>query len=242
MALSRFQADHQLVATGVIDFPTYERSLRDYVSVSTDGKLARVGWEPKGDAGNQPAATQIRLHIENIMLQRTAFEVGEQIFVSASLSKTAYMYCYMASARGTVIRLLPNNTNTSGWIQANQTIRIPDWMSPNPGFVMDASAPGTEGVACFATDGDIRAQLPASLQSQPFTVMEGVTNLDELEALFRSAPVQQRIAANKLTWQVVAKPVTTPPPATEAAPAANNAPSDSAAPKAKRRAASKGRV
>ena len=164
-ALARFQADHQLVATGVIDFPTYERSLRDYVSVSTDGKLERVGWTPKGDAGNQQAATQIRLNVENIMLQRTAFEVGEQIFVSASVSKTAYLYCYMASARGTVIRLLPNNTNTSGWIQANQTIRIPDWMSPNPGFVMDASAPGTEGVACFATDGDIRTQLPAALQS-----------------------------------------------------------------------------
>ncbi len=229
-ALSRFQADHQLVATGVIDFPTYERSLRDYVSVSTDGKLARIGWTPKGDAATQQAATHIRLNIENIMMQRTAFEVGEQIFVSASVSKTAYLYCYMASAQGTVIRLLPNNTNTSGWIQANQTIRIPDWMSPNPGFVMDAGSPGTEGVACFATDGDIRAQLPGALQSPPFTVMEGINNLDELESLFRSAPLQQPVAANKLTWQVIAKPAA--PPSAPAAPAEADKPADAPAPAA----------
>ena len=224
-ALSRFQADRQLVATGVIDFPTYERSLRDYVNVSPDGKLSRVGWTPSADAPNQQVATNIRLNVENIMLQRTAFEVGEQIFVSASVSRTSYLYCYLASARGTVIRLLPNSTNTSGWLQANQTIRIPDWMSPNPGFVMDAGAPGEEGVACFASDDNMQNKLPTALQTPPFTVIAGVTNLDELEALVRNSPAGQSVAARKLTWQVLPKPE--PEPAASkpsaAAPAADEA-------------------
>ena len=216
-ALMRFQADKQLIPTGVVDFPTYERSLRGYVSLNSDGKLERVGWAPKQPSSDSQAATNIRLNIENIMLQRTAFEVGEQIFVSASVSKTSYLYCYMASARGSVIRLLPNGTNTSGWIQANQTIRIPDWMSPNPGFVMDAGAPGMEGVACFASDNDIRSQLPANLQNPPFTRIEGIQNLDELEAAFRSQTSGQAIAVRKLTWQVVPKPE----PAPAKAPAAD---------------------
>lgn len=219
-ALGRFQADKQLVATGVIDFPTYERSLRDYVSLSADGKLERIGWAPRTEAPTTQTATNIRLNIENILLQRTSFEVGEQIFVSASVSKTSYMYCYMGSARGTVIRLLPNGTNTSGWIQANQTIRIPDWMSPNPGFVMDAGAPGTEGVACFASDNNVLAQLPKNLQAPPFTVIEGISNLDELEAAFRAVNTTPPIAARKLVWQVVPKAAAAP----EAAPTAPAAP------------------
>lgn len=219
-ALARFQADKQLVATGVIDFPTYERSLRNYVSLGTDGKLERVGWAPKEDAAPTQMATNIRLNLENIMLSRTSFEVGDQIFVSASVSKTSYLYCYMASARGTIIRLLPNGTNTSGWIQANQTIRIPDWMSPNPGFVMDAGAPGTEGVACFATDSDVIAKLPDNLKAHAFSVVDGITNLDELETAFRSANASTPIAARKLTWQVIPKAVAPTPAAPVVAPAA----------------------
>ena len=215
-ALARFQADKQLVATGVIDFSTYEKSLRDYVSLSADGKLERIGWAPKTDAPTTQAATNIRLNVENIVLQRTSFEVGEQIFVSASVSKTSYMYCYMGSARGTVIRLLPNGTNTSGWIQANQTIRIPDWMSPNPGFVMDAGSPGTEGVACFASDNNVLAQLPQNLQAPPFTVIEGISNFDELETAFRTVSANTPIAARKILWQVV--PKATPPAAAVPAP------------------------
>ena len=233
-ALSRFQADKQLVATGVIDFPTYERSLRDYVSLSADGKLSRVGWEPKAGAPAPSQPTNIRLNIENILLARTSFEVGEQIFMSASVSKASYLYCYMGSANGNVIRMLPNGTNTSGWIQANQTIRIPDWMSPNPGFVMNAGAPGTEGVACFASDNDVIAKLPANLKAPAFTLIQGVNDLDTLEAEFRNANPNTAIASRKLTWQVVPKPVAenpTPPPPPAAAPATPGS-KDGAAPKA----------
>ena len=43
-ALSRFQADNGMVVTGVVDFPTYERVLRNFVGLSPDGTLARIGW------------------------------------------------------------------------------------------------------------------------------------------------------------------------------------------------------
>ena len=205
-ALARFQADNQLVANGVIDFPTYERSLRNYVSLTSEGKLERIGWAPKDEGNAAAVATNIRMNIENILLERTSFTVGEQIFLSASVSRTSYLYCYMGSANGTVIRLLPNGTNTSGWLQANQTIRIPDWMSPNPGFVMDAGAPGTEGVACFASDDDINDKFPAPLRAAAFTPLQDITTLDALESAIRSIPTKTPIAARRLTWQVVPKP------------------------------------
>ncbi len=238
-ALSLFQADKQLVATGVIDFPTYERSLRDYVSLSADGKLSRIGWEPKANAVTQQA-TNIRLQIQNIMLERTAFDAGEQIFMSASVSKASYMYCYMGSANGTVIRMLPNGTNTSGWIQANQTIRIPDWMSPNPGFVMSAGVPGTEGVACFASNSDVMASLPDALKVPAFTAINGVTDLDMLEAAFRNANPGAAIASRKVMWQVVAKPVAPAPAAPPTTTPAPEKAADVPKPKAARALQGKG--
>ncbi len=215
-ALARFQADQGMVVNGVVDFSTYERALSGFVGVDDDGKLARVGWTSKNgqslelpgalDAGGTPVAVAPRvidMQIENIMLDRTTFEVGEQIFLSATVSRTSYMSCYMASAQGSVIRLLPNATNPSGWVTANQALRIPDWMSPQPGFVMDAGSPGSEGVACFAAGTDLSAQLPAAFQGAPFVPVAGVRTLDDVAAALQQAAGAEAVASQRVMWQVV---------------------------------------
>lgn len=230
LAVARFQTDQGMVVSGVIDFTTYERALRNFVTLGTDGKLARVGWATTsatpvvaaappdataaGAAASAAAPTQlaygaaapartIDMQIENIMLERTAFEVGEQIFLSATLSRTSYLSCYLADARGTVIRLLPNSANPSGWVSANQAVRIPDWMSPNPGFIMDAAAPGTEGVACFATDEDRQAQLPETLRGPALKPIAGYNRLEQINQVFAQALGADGYTGNAKYWQVV---------------------------------------
>ncbi|MEY4538178.1 MAG: hypothetical protein RL171_2329, partial [Pseudomonadota bacterium] len=47
--LGKYQADAGMVVTGVIDFPTYERVMRNYTKLDTDGKLVPVDWTPSGD-------------------------------------------------------------------------------------------------------------------------------------------------------------------------------------------------
>jgi hypothetical protein len=215
-ALARFQADQGMVVTGVTDFTTYERALSGFVGVGPDGKLTRVGWTSKngqslelpgqagpGSTGVSVAERVIDLQIENIMLDRTTFEVGEQIFLSATVSRTSYMSCYMGSAAGTVIRLLPNSTNPSGWVSANQALRIPDWMSPQPGFVMDAGTPGSEGVACFASGTDMAQQLPAAFQGPAFVPVAGMRTLDDVASALQQAAGAERISSQRLMWQVV---------------------------------------
>ena len=232
MAVARFQTDQGMVVSGVIDFTTYERALRNFVGLGTDGKLMRVGWATNSatpvaaaappDAPAQPAtpaalaygaaapARTLDMQIENIMLERTAFEVGEQIFLSATLSRTSYLSCYLVDARGTVMRLLPNSANPSGWVSANQAVRIPDWMSPNPGFIMDAVAPGTEGVACFATDEDRQAQLPAALHGPALKPIEGYHQLEQVNQSFAQTMGADGYTGNAKYWQVVPKRATAP--------------------------------
>src|SRR5256885_9749681 len=96
----------------------------------------------------------------------TSFETGEQLFLSTTVSRASYLSCFMAGADGEVTRLVPNDVNRSGWITAAQSVRLPDWMSPNPGYVINAGPPGKEGVACFATEQNMTDKLPTLLQGK----------------------------------------------------------------------------
>ncbi|MET1536984.1 peptidoglycan-binding domain-containing protein, partial [Burkholderia sola] len=49
-AIGRFQADNGMVVSGVVDFNTYERALRDFVAVGADGHITRIGWNTKSAA------------------------------------------------------------------------------------------------------------------------------------------------------------------------------------------------
>ncbi|MEG3001758.1 MAG: DUF4384 domain-containing protein [Comamonas sp.] len=213
-ALARFQTDERMIVTGVVDFPTYERSLRNFVSLTPDGHLQRIGWEnaPNNSASAVAAADkqgqppEVDLQVENIMLGRSGFEQGEQIFLSATVSRAAYLSCYMRNARNEVIRILPNATNKSGWVPGNQAVRIPDWMSPTPGFVMDAGLPGQESVGCLASDKDMSTQLPASLQKPAFQPLQGITNMEQIATQMREAAgTGSTIGLAQLHWEVTPK-------------------------------------
>jgi hypothetical protein len=238
--LGRFQADSGMVVSGVVDFPTYERALRNFVALGQDGKLVQVGWTPTQPArtggfvstgtaqaggpsnrvayGVPPPPRSIDLQIENVLVGRSAFEVGEQVFMSATLSRASYLYCFLHEAGGRVMRLLPNATNPNALISANQAIRIPDWMSPTPGFIMDASSAGTERVACFATDEDATARLPQLLRSPALVPLPEVRSLDSINEAFAKGLGPNGYTGAGVHWSVVPKRVAAAP-AAAAAPA-----------------------
>ena len=212
-ALGRFQADTGMVVSGVVDFPTYERALRNFVTLDQGGNLVQIGWSPTNPS--QPLLTaagipvqqerKIDMQIKNVLVSRSAFEVGEQVFLSATVSRASYFYCFLQEAGGGVMRLLPNTANPNALISANQAIRIPDWMSPTPGFIMDTTSPGTERVACFATGRDATASLPQLLQQTALTLMPGVRDLDFVRTAFSSSPEVEGFASAQVQWDVVAK-------------------------------------
>ena len=224
-ALGRFQADTGMVVSGVVDFPTYERALRHFVSLGPDGKLVQIGWtansdsplsssvanyrRPGGSTPYGPSAygadappRRIHMQIENVLVGRSAFEVGEQIFLSATLSRASYMYCFLHEAGGRMMRLLPNSTNPNALLSANQAIRIPDWMSPTPGFIMDATSTGTERVGCFATDIDVAEKLPQLVQVPALVPMAEGLSLDDLNRAFAGALGAESYTFAGVQWLV----------------------------------------
>ena len=226
-ALGRFQADTGMVVTGVVNFPTYERALRNFVVLGADGKLAQVGWTPINATiaaapaaagpdtpataatpvafGAAPAPRSLDLQIKNVLVDRVAFEVGEQVFVSATLSRASYFYCFLQQAEGTVMRLLPNTTNPSALMSSNETIRIPDWMSPNPGFVMDSTSAGTERLACFATDTDATRKVPQLLSPAPLVPIANLRSMDTVIEAFTETFGRDGYTGGSVQWRVMPK-------------------------------------
>lgn len=243
-ALAKYQADQGMVVTGVVDFMTYERALRNYVTLGDQGQLLRVGWNtvntepaipsvadgqvtaaPTGPAlGAEADPLHLNLQIENLVADKTVFEQGTQIFLSATVSRASHLYCYMQASQGGMIRLLPNATNPSSLVSANQTVRIPDWMVPSPGFVLDAGQPGEEAVMCFATGEDVLPRLPEAMQAPGLAVIAGMSGMDSIEAAFSQATEGgMPVAKQRMQWRVTPKravPVAAPAPAPASAAAA----------------------
>ena len=229
-ALVRFQADEDLVTHGRITFEVYERALRDYVRVDTQGHFSRVGWDktqvvsrktddlfnPKTladagsagsvDIGAASADNQIDLKIENVPSPAnrmgTSFEVGEQLFMSAVLPHTAHVWCYYQDATGSVMRLYPNAIHRNSLTQANRSIRLPDWMNPNPGFFIEATDAGQERVMCLSHERDLLADVATGvLATPPLNTMNG-ESLESIKARFEGLANDGRLGNGSVGWAV----------------------------------------
>ncbi len=243
-AVSKFQADQGMVVNGVVDFSTFERALRNFVALGEDNQLHRVGWSADATqtvhltaaadssastsivALAEPAAGKLALdmQIENLGADKLTFESGQQIFASVVLNRAAYMHCYLIEAEGHIVRLLPNSNNPNALMSANQAIRIPDWMAPNPGFVMDAGSPGNESLVCVASEQDPIDKLPNTLKGPSFTPIAGFKGMDSITQAYKQALGADGYTERALQWKVLAKrsaaPAATPAPAAAPTPAA----------------------
>ena len=202
-AVGRFQADLGMVVTGEINYNTYERALREFVAISEDGKLARVGWPELGSGQVAVAPLALTMQIENTVRDRTVFESGTQIFTSATVSRAAHLFCYLRDANNNVVKLLPNMGNPESLVSANQAIRLPDWMVPYPAFVLEAGAKGNEALMCMATNEDPMARLPQELQVPALTPVKGVGSLEALRDHFTAAVGAGNITSQTLEWRVL---------------------------------------
>jgi hypothetical protein len=161
------------------------------------------------------SANRIEMKIENLPSPAnrmgTSFEVGEQLFMSAVLGQTAHMWCYYEDALGHTMRIYPNSTHRHSLTQANRAIRLPDWMTPNPGFYIEATDPGTEQVMCMALPQDALAapSLPPMLAAASFELLKSVSLAQIKEAFEQLSPANPLINAN-VKWTVRRKVAATP--------------------------------
>jgi hypothetical protein len=90
---------------------------------------------------------------------------------------------------------------------ADMSVRIPDWINPKPGFILDAAAPGTEYVFCLATDEDVLPKLPEALKAAAFKPIAGMLNKGDVVAAFAQVTGPSGLSQAMVSWNVTPKTV-----------------------------------
>jgi Domain of unknown function (DUF4384) len=180
-----------------------------------DGRAVKELSETERDA------LRMDLRIANLMLNGSAFPSGEQIFLTANLSRAAYLYCFYQEANGGVSRIYPNKTHSTALVPAGRSIRLPDWLSPTPGFIIETNDAGVERIRCLASEADVADKLPPELLNAAFKPIPGVRDMSQVKTLFDAAAAGAATAGAQVEWTVTGQRAT---PAAAAGPTSATTP------------------
>ncbi len=163
-AISRWQADHDLIPTGRADFDLYYRML---------GAPAKAGATPVQDAVTAPApppagpssAAAPDLILSTDRGPQPSYRVGETLVVQAQPSTDGFLYCYYADANGSVARIFPNRFQPDAFVEADRQVEIPP--GPPQPFTIRVDTAGTqESIACAISPHEVGMGLPDRFKTQ----------------------------------------------------------------------------
>ena len=105
---------------------------------------------------------------------------GEAIQLSIRPSRDAHVYCYLQDEKRQVTRFFPNRFQRDSRVQPATPLQLPGSMR----FELTMNTRGVpETVACFATERDVLAELPAGVNGGDFQPLP-VATLDQVRQAF----------------------------------------------------------
>ncbi|CAA7620924.1 putative Peptidoglycan-binding domain 1 protein [Candidatus Terasakiella magnetica] len=174
--ISRYQADHDLVPTGQVDFDLY------YSLMAQD-----PGESPRA------AANHRRLSVEVAATDGGAsFKKGQGVSLILTAPVRASAYCFMREADDVLIRVFPNRFQPSPHLTNASSVTVPPQEGRSFAMVLD-KAPGRTIFTCFSlpvSEDDLGAALGPDLKPLDFDEQEIENRLSRLS----SQPVE-RISA-----------------------------------------------
>jgi len=168
--LSRYQADHDLIPNGRVDFDLYYRML-----ASPTAKAMSPAGPPPKPAAPPPAA---ELTVTSDRGPRPVYRPGESAVVKAEASADGFLYCYYSDAKGAVARIYPNRFQPDAFVPAHREVEIPP--GPQHPFTLRMDNPGaSEQIACVVSPQEVGTGLPeafkaADLQPIPHAALDDV--------------------------------------------------------------------
>jgi hypothetical protein len=113
-ALAKFQADEDLIATGDLNFDTYERMVQKFNGFPVNGR-AGTARARAARTGLKPVAASSRLMSSgnglSVVSSKRKFRVNENFSVRLKVKTPGYLYCFYQPGAGGVIQILPKNPN-----------------------------------------------------------------------------------------------------------------------------------
>lgn len=183
-ALARFQADHDLVPSGRVDFDLYYRLLASDPGRARGGRPPASAAEPIATlaAAMPAAAAPPRLALTTARGTRPGYRIGDTTIVQARPTGDTYLYCYYQDGTGEVSRIYPNRFQPDTLVPGGRSVEVPP---AGDAFAIRFDQPGSEQVACLAADREVGLLLPDALKRPDLEPLP-VRSLDEIAARFRA--------------------------------------------------------
>jgi hypothetical protein len=212
-AIARYQSEHDLIATGRVDFDLYYRLMAEAgreKELASAAPSAPPVAQPAATAAAQPAATAVAPPAETVAaaapaaalpavarkplpapsLQlrtsrgaRPTYHVNETLAVEAVTAQDAFLYCYYQDAEGAVARIFPNRFQPNALVHGGTPVEIPPGAGKVFAIRFDKSH-AKESVACVASSVELGLRLPSQLKAEDLAPLP-VRGLQDIVGSFR---------------------------------------------------------
>jgi hypothetical protein len=205
--IARYQSEHDLVASGRVDFDLYYRLMaegggRSQAAATAPAPApapAPVAQVATTAAPSVPASAVARprppsapsLRLTSSRGERPTYHVNDTLLMEAATGQDAFLYCYYEDAEGTVARIFPNRFQPNALIHAGAPVQIPPGAGKAFAIRFDKSN-AKEAVACIAASAELGLRLPSELKAQDLAPLP-VHGLRDIVDSFR------RLGAGQMT-------------------------------------------
>ncbi|WP_448192227.1 DUF4384 domain-containing protein [Azospirillum sp. sgz301742] len=184
-AVSRWQADHDLIATGRIDFDTYQRMMAkpsgQNQAPARVQSVSNAGGEGLPRPAPTPAGAVPDLVLTSDRGPTPRYRAGEALVVRVQPSSDGFVYCYYKDAGGTVARIYPNRFQPDAFVEANRQVEIPPGVQKPFNLRMDRPG-GEEAVACVVSPDEVGVRIPEQYKREDLQPIPGAALSDVVNA------------------------------------------------------------
>lgn len=180
-AVSRFKAEHGLIANGRIDFDTY------YALLDSDG--AAAGSDSQATPISAPARQQsstggpLKVTLTSDRGNRPVYRPGEALRGVVEMNNDGFLYCYYKDAGGAIARIFPNRFQPDPFVKGAKQMSLP---GDNVPFKIKFDTTGREQVFCIGSDRDVA--LPPALKASDLAPLKVKTVEEVISAFKQSNP------------------------------------------------------
>lgn len=186
-ALGRWQADHDVIASGTMDFDTYQRMLAAAQAGAASARPLTLAKGAEAVAAKPAAATPPPdLTLTSTRGPQPSLRVGEALVVQATPTADGFLYCYYADADGKVVRIFPNRFQPDAFVEARRQVEIPPGPQPPFNIRMEKGGVG-ETIACVASPQEVGLALPDKYKAGDLQVIPGAS-LEDVLAIYERLP------------------------------------------------------
>ncbi|GGF15367.1 hypothetical protein GCM10011611_21430 [Aliidongia dinghuensis] len=212
-AVARYQAAHDLIASGRVDFDVYYRLLaaagRPVETAalvppppSAPDLAPDLAPDPAPVAA-PPAAAEpppVAVVLSTDRGEHPTYRVDDLLVVEARTNRDGFLYCYYQDADGAVARIFPNRFQPNAFVRGGAAVQIPPGAARAFSIRLDTSR-AREAVACVAAPIEFGLRLPQQLKAEDLAPLP-VHGIDDLIEDFRQVG-GERISVGRMFIEVM---------------------------------------